>query len=211
MIMSTAVVAQPISRSNSLASGLDSFGLTNQAFSLVRSGDLVGAERLLLQALDVKTKGFGGQSPQVAATLHALAEVEMRLGKMADAERNLRSAVAIRADSDKHNDLVEGAKSRELLAQILEAAGNLSGAKAVRLNGHPDAIACGNSKVRSSAPRTASAAAHCYFSVSCTKLQHRTPPALRSMQGESIQSAAVCLARLMPARSPYSTAQKTAR
>ncbi|CAG7847386.1 SubName: Full=Uncharacterized protein {ECO:0000313/EMBL:CCA77920.1} [Serendipita indica DSM 11827] len=136
-----------ISRTPSLVSGLDAFGLSNQASSLARSGDLVGAERLHLQALDVKTKGFGFQSPQVAATLHALAEVQIRLGKYADAEQNLRSAVSIRAASTKPHDLIEAAKSRELLAQLLERAGNLAAAKSVRLAGQPDWIACGNSKV----------------------------------------------------------------
>lgn len=137
-----------ISRTPSLVSGLDAFGLSNQAQSLARSGDLAGAERLHLQALDVKINGFGFQSPQVASTLHSLAEVQMRLGKFGDAEQNLRSAVSIRSNSSKQHDLVEAAKSRELLAQILESNGNLSAAKSVRLAGQADWIACGNSKVR---------------------------------------------------------------
>jgi tetratricopeptide (TPR) repeat protein len=136
-----------ISRIPSLVSGLDAFGLSNQAQSLVRSGDLVGAERLHLQALDVKIKGFGFQSPQVASTLHSLAEVQIRLGKLNDAEQNLRSAVSMRASSSKRHDLSEVAKSRELLAQILESSGDLSSAKNVRLAGQPEWIACGNSKV----------------------------------------------------------------
>lgn len=135
-----------ISRTPSLVSGLDAFGLSNQASSLARSGDLAGAERLHLQALDVKVNGFGFQSPQVASTLHSLAEVQMRLGKFGDAERNLRSAVSIRSSSSKQHDLVEAAKSRELLAQILESNGNLSAAKNVRLAGQSEWIACGNSK-----------------------------------------------------------------
>ncbi|PVF92467.1 hypothetical protein CPB86DRAFT_184628 [Serendipita vermifera] len=137
----------PISRTPSLVSGLDAFGLTNQAQSLVRSGDLAGAERLHLQALDVKIKGFGFQSPQVASTLHSLAEIQIRLGKYAEAEQNLRSAVSIRSTSTKQHDLSEAAKSREILAQVLERAGNLVAAKNVRLAGQPDWIACGNSKV----------------------------------------------------------------
>jgi Tetratricopeptide repeat len=137
-----------ISRTPSLASGLDAFGLSNQAQSLARSGDLVGAERLHLQALDIKIKGFGFQSPQVASTLHSLAEVRSRLGKFSDAEQNLRSAISIRTSSSKLYDLLEAAKSRELLAQILETTGNLSSAKTVRFSGQPDYwIACGNSKV----------------------------------------------------------------
>lgn len=136
-----------ISRTPSLVSGLDAFGLSNQAQSLARTGDLAGAERLHLQALDVKTKGFGFQSLQVASTLHALAEVQIRLGRPADAEQNLRSAISIRSSSTKEYDLVETAKSRELLAQVLESTGNLAGAKNVRLTGQRDWIACGNSKV----------------------------------------------------------------
>ncbi|KAG8809734.1 hypothetical protein FRB91_006593 [Serendipita sp. 411] len=135
-----------ISRTPSVVSGLDAFGLTNQAQSLARSGDLVGAERLHLQALDVKTKGFGYQTPQVATTLHSLAEVQIRLGKYAEAEQNLRSSVAIRSNSAIQHDQIEAAKSRELLAQILERSGNLAAAKNVRLAGQQEWIACGNSK-----------------------------------------------------------------
>lgn len=144
-----------ISRTPSLVSGLDAFGLSNQAQSLARTGDLTGAERLHLQALDVKTKGFGFQSPQVASTLHSLAEIQIRLGKLGDAEQNLRSAVSIRASSTKQHDLIEAAKSRELLAQLLESSGNLSAAKNVRLAGQADWIACGNSKVHFPVPRSA--------------------------------------------------------
>lgn len=141
------IVNTTISRTPSLVSGLDAFGLSNQAQSLARTGDLAGAERLHLQALDVKTRGFGYQSPQVATTLHMLAEIQIRLGKYADAEKNLRSAVSIRSASSKQHDLSEAAKSRELLAQLLETKGNLIAAKNVRLAGQPDWIACGNSKV----------------------------------------------------------------
>lgn len=150
--MTAALAVNPapqstISRTPSLVSGLDAFGLTNQAQSLARSGDLLGAERLHLQALDVKTKGFGFQSPQVAASLHSLGEIQLRLGRISDAEHNLRAAVSIRSNSSKPNDLSEAAKSRELLAQVLETTGNLAAAKNIRLSGQPDWIACGNSRV----------------------------------------------------------------
>jgi tetratricopeptide (TPR) repeat protein len=136
-----------ISRTPALASGLDAFGLSNQAQSLARSGDLARAEHLYLQALNIKTKAFGFQSPQVASTLHSLAEIQIRLGKYKEAEQGLREAVSIRVASNKQHDLIEAAKSRELLAQVLETFGNLSAAKNVRLADQPDRIACGNSKV----------------------------------------------------------------
>lgn len=175
------IVHSTISRTPSLVSGLDAFGLSNQAQSLARTGDLVGAERLHLQALDVKTRGFGYQSPQVATTLHMLAEIQIRLGKYADAEQNLRSAVSIRSSSNKQHDLSESAKSRELLAQVLETKGNLTAAKNVRLAGQPDWIACGNSKVEFI--RVPSATRHSPISQTVPRpmLQHRTIESLWTM------------------------------
>jgi hypothetical protein len=175
-----------ISRTPSLASGLDAFGLSNQAQSLARSGDLVGAERLQLQALDVKIKGFGFQSPQAASTLHSLAEVQIRLGKLSDAEQNVRSAISIRASSSKQHDLSEAAKSRELLAQILESTGNLSSAKSVRLSGQPDWIACGNSKVTFFFPFRIPSASLTVFAVPGSMLQHRTIKSLWTVSVGSI-------------------------
>jgi tetratricopeptide (TPR) repeat protein len=135
-----------ISRTLTLVSGLEAFGLSNQAQLLARSGDLARAEHLHLKALDIKTKAFGLRSPQVASTLHSLAEIQIRLGKYNGAEQSLREAVSIRTASNKHHDFVQAAKSRELLAQVLETSGNLSAAKNVRLAGQPDRISCGNSK-----------------------------------------------------------------
>ncbi|TDL28422.1 hypothetical protein BD410DRAFT_780921 [Rickenella mellea] len=122
--------------------GMDAVQLNNQALTLDRRGDYAGAEKLHKQAVAIKESSFGLDSLQTAISLNALGEVQLKLGKLDDAEANLRKAVSIR---NAHQfSSFDAAVSRENLAQVLEARGNLAEAKAVRMTGAPNAISCGN-------------------------------------------------------------------
>ncbi|EJD03981.1 uncharacterized protein FOMMEDRAFT_155104 [Fomitiporia mediterranea MF3/22] len=118
--------------------GFGAFQLNNQAQALSNAGDQEGAERLHLQALAIKEEAFGKDSIQVALTRNALGEVQLLMGKLEEAENNLKIAVRIRNESLFES--ADAAVSRENLAQVYEAKGNLTEAKRIRLSGAPSAM-----------------------------------------------------------------------
>ncbi|KAF8522118.1 hypothetical protein BU17DRAFT_87218 [Hysterangium stoloniferum] len=118
--------------------------LNNEALQLSELGDNAGAERLHKEALSIKERIHGPDSIQAALTRNALGEVQLKQGKYDEAEENLRKAVAVRSASGHAFD---GAVSRENLAQVLEAKGQLKEAKETRDLGRPDKLSCGNYNV----------------------------------------------------------------
>ncbi|KDQ63533.1 hypothetical protein JAAARDRAFT_75870 [Jaapia argillacea MUCL 33604] len=114
--------------------------LNNQALQLDREGDLEGALRLHLQALDVKERGYGPDHTATAITRNALGELYMRMGKLDEAEENLKIAIRIR---DNRRAAFDAAVSRENLAQLYEMKGNLREAKDIRLSGG-NQLCCSN-------------------------------------------------------------------
>ncbi|KLO14487.1 hypothetical protein SCHPADRAFT_313692 [Schizopora paradoxa] len=115
--------------------------LNNEAHRLSNQGDYEGAERLHLQALEVKDHAYGTEDIRCAVTYNALGETQLRLNKLDEAEANLRHAVAIREAHNRFN--LDAAVSRENLAQVLEAKHKLDEAKAERVRGAPT-VCCGN-------------------------------------------------------------------
>jgi len=125
-----------------MARNLGAFEINNQALQLEQSGDLAGAEKLYLKALKMKEEAFGRDSIQAALTLNALGEAQLKMKKLDEAEKNLRRAVAIR----NANSILgmDAAVSRENLAQVLEAKGELLQARGMRMVGMPQAVVCGH-------------------------------------------------------------------
>lgn len=56
-------------------------------------GDLATAERLHLQALQLKIRGFGDESVQPALSYNTLGETYLKMGKLDKVERNLKKAL----------------------------------------------------------------------------------------------------------------------
>jgi tetratricopeptide (TPR) repeat protein len=125
--------------------------LNEQALQLSGRGDLHGAVRLHLQAIELKERRLGEDSVSVAISRNALGELYVRMGKYEDAEANLKKAVTIRnAAGPTH--AFDAAVSRENLAALYETKDKFLEAKELRLQGCPDSIACGNYKVLSLLP-----------------------------------------------------------
>ncbi|KAG8952293.1 hypothetical protein FRC03_012183 [Tulasnella sp. 419] len=64
----------------------------NEGWRLSHSGDYRAAEHILQLVLDKRAGAFGPNSTEVARTKHALREQQLRLGKLAEAEANLKGS-----------------------------------------------------------------------------------------------------------------------
>lgn len=111
-----------------------------EALLAERSGDLAGAERLHLQALEIKEKGLGPNAVSTALTRNALGELYFTLGQLEEAEDCLQKALEVRT---KAGPPLDAAVTRDNLARIYEAQGKLKEAKDIRLTGAPNTMCCG--------------------------------------------------------------------
>ncbi|KAF8898753.1 hypothetical protein BD779DRAFT_1485395 [Infundibulicybe gibba] len=114
--------------------------LNSEALLAERNGDLALAERLHLQAIEVKEGGPDKAS--LAISRNALGELYIKLNRLTEAEDNLRKAIDIR--SSIASQAYDAAVSRENLGQLYELKGMLNEAREIRLVGAPDKICCGN-------------------------------------------------------------------
>lgn len=121
-------------------------GLSNQGASLYKQGRYAEAEAMHQEALRLKIESFGPNTIQAALSYQAVGGTQLKLGKLVEAEDNVKKAVEIR--NSLNFTSFDAAVSRETLAQIFEANGNIIGAKATRLSGAPNAMACGYDEVR---------------------------------------------------------------
>lgn len=121
--------------------------LNNQALALSRSGDFAGAERLHNQALDLKLRSIGPQAYSTSSTHNALGELYLKMNKLDQAEAQLHKAIAIR-NIQPGAASFDTAVSRESLAQVFEAKGDLKKAKETRLSAGKLNIACAYENVR---------------------------------------------------------------
>lgn len=122
----------------------------NQALMLSNQGDLSGAERLHLKALDLKLRGMGPNAFSTSITFNALGELYVTMGRLNDAENNFNRAIKIRDSQPGSNYAFDAAVSRENLAQVYEIRGDLVKAKEIRLSAGKLNIACGHFQVSSS-------------------------------------------------------------
>jgi tetratricopeptide (TPR) repeat protein len=114
--------------------------LNNLALQAERSGDLLRAENLHLEALTIKERGSGSNPLSTAISQNALGELYIKLGRLDDAETYLKKAIAVRNHAGPAFD---AAVSRDNLAQLYELRGDLKQAKEIRLYGAPDHLSCG--------------------------------------------------------------------
>jgi CHAT domain-containing protein/tetratricopeptide (TPR) repeat protein len=123
-------------------------GLTHQAEDLVRKGNYKGAVPLRQRALAIRRKALGEDHPDTASSHDALAELDLYLGRFADAEAGFRTALTIRrkvlgedhpATASCYNDLV---KSLDEQGKYAEAEADLRKALAIHRKtlgeDHPD-------------------------------------------------------------------------
>ena len=103
------------------AGGTDSrwFALVSQGQQLQSQGRLTEAEGVLTRAL-AEAERFGKDSPQVAAVLDNLANVEVDLAHYLEAERQYRRSVAILEGTYGHDDLNTVAVLHDLAMMYLE-------------------------------------------------------------------------------------------
>ncbi|KIJ68463.1 hypothetical protein HYDPIDRAFT_106662 [Hydnomerulius pinastri MD-312] len=115
--------------------------LNNQALQLSDQGNLTGAEELHLQALQAKLAALGENNPTTALTRNALGELYLRMGRLDDAEDQLRRAVAVRTT---RGTVFDAAVSVENLGRLHEARGNLPEARQARLSYDRNNMVYGN-------------------------------------------------------------------
>ncbi|KAG8912842.1 hypothetical protein FRC02_005786, partial [Tulasnella sp. 418] len=105
--------------------------LAQQARMLSALGDHRGAEQLHLRHLQATIEAFEDDSAQVMISRSALGKSQLALGKLDEAEEILRKGLdAYYPDSPIGK--VGCAIARETLAHVLEARGDLKGAKEIR-------------------------------------------------------------------------------
>ncbi|KAG1749996.1 uncharacterized protein EDB91DRAFT_778772 [Suillus paluster] len=115
--------------------------LNNQAHSLSHQGNYTGAEQLHLSALKLKLSAVGENDSTTAITRNALGELYLKMGRIADAEEQLKKALSVRMMMGPAYD---AAVTVENLGGVYEIKGDLEEARRVRLS-HPENImVCGN-------------------------------------------------------------------
>ena len=134
-------------QAHGLTSGV---GLNNEALRLEAMGDLEGAERMHLRAIEVKEASLGPGDMTTAVSYNGLGELYLTMQRLDKAEEYLNKALRVREHSGPKSDL---SVTRDNLAKLYEMKGNLQAAQEMRLRGKADDnIACGNYNV---SPRNA--------------------------------------------------------
>ncbi|KAI0724580.1 hypothetical protein C8T65DRAFT_626969 [Cerioporus squamosus] len=125
------------------AHGLTSgVALNNEALRLEAAGDLEGAERMHLRAIEVKEASLGPDNFTTAVSYNGLGELYLTMQRLDKAEEYLNKALRVREHSGPKSDL---AVTRDNLAKLYEMKGDLPAAQEMRLRGKADNnIACGN-------------------------------------------------------------------
>ena len=118
--------------------------LDKQALTLSNQGNHTGAEQLHRQALQMKLDAVGESNTTTAVTRNALGELYLKMGRLDEAEEQLRRAVVVRTTS---GNVFDAAVSVENLARMYEAKGDLTAALDTRLSYDPNNMVCGNYKV----------------------------------------------------------------
>ncbi len=99
---------------------------------LYAGGEYTTAKTVLVQALAIKERVYGGQHPALAITLGTLGNVHKQLGDLAAAERALTRALAIKEKVNGVNS-PQSAVTLGNLGNVMRAQGDLAGAKAMQL------------------------------------------------------------------------------
>ncbi|KAI0309168.1 hypothetical protein OF83DRAFT_1179943 [Amylostereum chailletii] len=117
--------------------------MQNEAMALEARGDLAGAERLILRAIEIRNQAFGAGNNYVAINQNSLGEIYIKMGRLDEAESVLKSALETRT---RMNNAFDAGVTRENLAQLYEARGDAKAAHEMRMRGSPKSLVCGNQK-----------------------------------------------------------------
>ena len=124
---------------------MEAVEIANEGFRLKQAGALDEAEERMMRALAAKQTFLGPDTVSAAITHDNLGRVQLQMGKLDEAEANFRKALENR--KDVRGEEWDNAVTRENLAQVLEAKGDLKGAKEVRLSCGPASLCCANYEV----------------------------------------------------------------
>ncbi|KAJ3555797.1 hypothetical protein NP233_g12123 [Leucocoprinus birnbaumii] len=111
-------------------------GLDDQALSLQKQGDYLGAEKVYLQALQLKLAGAGDDHITTAQTRNGLGELYIIMRKFDEAEDQLKRALAV--FKAINSQTLDAPVTIENLAQVYEGKGDLQKALDTRLSGDPN-------------------------------------------------------------------------
>ncbi|KAJ3521648.1 hypothetical protein NM688_g8989 [Phlebia brevispora] len=111
--------------------------LNQQGQALYNRGQYSEAEKVFKEALDVKLRALGPQDYSTGIGYNALGETYIRLGRLDEAEENIKKAIPL-VSSSAH----DSAYYRENLAKVYEMKHDLVKAKEERLQGSPNSIIC---------------------------------------------------------------------
>ncbi|KAL4262912.1 MUB1/samB family protein [Pleurotus pulmonarius] len=139
-----SIAAQVNPPINAAVAAFDTFELNTQAYQAQRAGNLEEAERLFLHTIELKERHSGPNSVTVATSRGMLGEVYLKMGKIEEAEYNLKKAMEVMSQTGASS--FNTAITRENLAQLAEMKGDMGEAKALRLGGAPNVMACANSE-----------------------------------------------------------------
>ncbi|KAF9494458.1 hypothetical protein BDN71DRAFT_978240 [Pleurotus eryngii] len=139
-----SITAQVNPSVNAAVAAFEASDLNTQAYQAQRSGNLQEAERLYLLAIELKERSSGPNTMTVATSRGMLGEVYLKMGKIEEAEDNLKKAMAVISESGASS--FNAAVTRENLAQLAEMKGEMGEAKALRLGGASHTVACANSE-----------------------------------------------------------------
>ncbi|KAJ3567683.1 hypothetical protein NP233_g6206 [Leucocoprinus birnbaumii] len=117
-------------------------GLDDQALSLQKQGDYLGAEKVYLQALQLKLAGAGDDHITTAQTRNGLGELYIIMRKFDEAEDQLKRALAV--FKAINSQTLDAPVTIENLAQVYEGKGDLQKALDTRLSGDPNRMVCSN-------------------------------------------------------------------
>ena len=145
-VVNTPMTGTVYTSLESLAIFQEAAAPNNEALRLSRAGDLAGAERLHLKALDVKLRNMGPTAFSTSISYNELGETYLKMRELEKAESNLKKAIEIRSMYPTY--AFDAAVSREYLAQVYEMRGDLVKAKKTRLSAGKLSIACAYHMVR---------------------------------------------------------------
>ncbi|KAG9219651.1 hypothetical protein CCMSSC00406_0006027 [Pleurotus cornucopiae] len=129
---------------NTADAAFEASEFNTQAYQAQQSRTLQEAERLYLLAIELKERSSGPNSMTVVTSRGMLCEVYLKMGKIEEADYNLKEAMAVMNESGTLS--FNAAVTRENLAQLAEMKGEMGEAKALRLGGASNTMACANSE-----------------------------------------------------------------
>lgn len=128
--------------------------LNNEGNAARKRGDLDAALSKHLRALELKIRGFGEASVQAANSFGTLGETYLAMGRLDAAEANMRKALRVRDDKAtgglEMGPRCDAAVTRDNIGRVLEARGDMDGARAARLRiSGAGEVMCGSDNVSS--------------------------------------------------------------